>query len=171
MRTIMATRNPDPTAAAGRRFPVAVGAALLAFLFTGCISDEDERLLAFQERAAKYAPLVADDRTRLQQGDVRPGDTREMVWVAHGEPDRRRARVTAGQTNEVWVYTRTDWETRMTPALSPWRPVGLPNGRIVYERDPFWGVDQVPHAVEVLRVEFSSNRVVAVEQPGAPARP
>ena len=143
-------------------------------LVAGCATDEERSRSEFAARMARYPAIPADDHDRLQRGEVRPGDTREVVWVARGEPSRKSNRVVAGQTNEVWSYVQT--LRTMDPAArgyATWQPVVLPGGRMMWTRDPAWFPGERVRDVEILRVEFATNRVVAVEapRPSSPPQP
>ena len=137
----------------------------VAVWLAGCVTDSEEARQAFEQRAAKYPGVMAvADGARLQRGEVRPGDTREMVWIARGDSTRRTNRVSAGQTNEVWVYSRNMHVLQPAMGNTAWQPAMLSGGRVLWTHDPSGYVDVV-REVDVLRVEFANNRVVAVEAP------
>jgi hypothetical protein len=59
--------------------------------------------VAFQHRAARspdYAQLAPETQARLAHGEVRFGDTPEMVRLARGAPDR----VERTERGERWIY-------------------------------------------------------------------
>ena len=141
-------------------------------LIAGCLTDEEISRNEFAARVARYPAIPADDRERLQHGEVRPGDTQEMVWVARGDPGRRSSRIAAGQTNDVWLYFQAI--RAMDPSFSAYsyaQPVFRPGGWMVWSHGPVWFADEMTRDVEILRVEFASNRVVAVEAPHSPNKP
>lgn len=145
----------------------------IAVLAAGCVTEDDSPRQVFERRAAKCPLFPAEARERLQRGEVLPGDTQEMVWVARGDPGRKSSRLAAGQTNELWTYFEpghaTDAASRSYS--SSWHPTILAGGRMVYVRDPVWVAEGPARAVEVLRVEFASNRVVSVEAPNPSNKP
>lgn len=148
-----------------RRWLLLVPGCVAVWLAAGCATDSEVADQAFAQRAARYPAVMAvADGARLQRGEVRPGDTREMVWIARGDSTRRSNRVSAGQTNEVWVYTRNMHLLQPAVGSTAWQPAMLSGGRVLWTRDPTGYVDVV-REVDVLHVEFANNRVVAVEAP------
>jgi hypothetical protein len=78
--------------------------AATAWSLVGCGSVR-QRLdrVAFDHRAAQsatFAALTPQQQDRLARGKVAPGDTRDMVWLALGEPDR----VERIEHGERWMY-------------------------------------------------------------------
>ena len=138
----------------------------LALLMAGCATQEELFRQRSTARPAVLQTLAPQDQARLRRGMVRPGDTKDAVWLARGDPTRVNRRVTAGRTNEVWSYAFLVREPggMMYPYAAP-RPVALPNGGVAWVRDPVWRGDESVREVEYLRVEFESDRAVAVETP------
>ena len=138
----------------------------LALLIAGCATQEELFRQRVAERPAAIQALSLEDQARLRRGAVQPGDTKDAVWLARGDPTRVNRRVTAGRTNEVWSYAFLVREpgAMMYPYATP-RPVVLPNGGVAWVRDPVWLGNESVREVEYLRVEFESDRAVAVETP------
>lgn len=67
-----------------------------------------------QERSYVFNTLDPQTQQRLQAGEIRIGDTFDMVYIALGAPEAKRDRVTAEGTTTVWVYAsyRSDYEGR-----------------------------------------------------------
>lgn len=156
-------------AGSGRRHVTGLGLVLAMALAGGCATDEQLSGPPFDARAAKYPAIPAGDHARLQRGEVQAGDTPEMVWVARGDPGRKSSQPVAGQTNDVWSYFQTfHTTTPAAPGYSNWRPEVMAGGQIVWVRKPVPMAEESARTIEVLRVQFHSNRVVAVEVPDAP---
>lgn len=74
----------------------------MAVIVTGCITRIADGI-AFKRRAAAsptFAQLTPEQQARLEKGVVVRGDTRDMVIVACGKPDR----VERTEEGEKWIY-------------------------------------------------------------------
>lgn len=140
--------------------------APLALLAAGCATPEERFQQRSAARPAAYQALSSQDQARLRGGGVRPGDTKDAVWLARGDPTRIDVRVTPGHTNELWSYTYLIRQPRglVYPYDAP-RAVMLPNGGVAWVHNPLWHGGDSVREVEYLRVEFEWGRAVAVETP------
>ena len=71
-----------------------------ASALTGC-STISSRI---DQRSEVFAALPADDQARLRRGEVAVGDSSDMVYIALGEPTRRRETITPDSARTEWIY-------------------------------------------------------------------
>ncbi len=64
--------------------------------------------------AAGFGKLSAADRTTVLAGKVRPGMTKEAVYIAWGEPDRKQTSADGKEATESWFYRR---QLTLKPAM------------------------------------------------------
>ncbi len=76
----------------------------MVLFLAGCQSTPTQRAQADSALFTSYPPEVQE---RLLAGTVEPGDDKDMVRFALGEPDRTRTRVTGQSHETVWIYTRS----------------------------------------------------------------
>lgn len=74
---------------------------------------------------ALYDSWPVQTQERLKQGDVRIGDTQEMVRIALGDPDETTVRITEKNKYLVWAYKKS------TPAIRLSLGLGSAIGRSV----------------------------------------
>jgi len=141
----------------------------LTACFSGCITDRDllaRRIQSKSELFLSYAPAT---QVRLRNGQVEVGDTRDMVWIALGAPDRTAQRRTASGTNEVWSYTATDVRYVTLPGEARSYRYHPRHGR--YDgHDTVWVETTETVEYERLRIELVGDAVVAVETLSPPVR-
>jgi len=138
----------------------------LLFLASGCATEDELFLRRVSERSAVFNALSSEDQARLRRGIVRPGDTQDAVWIAHGDPTHIYQRVTAGCTNELWSYAfRVREEDNRNRAYWTSHPVVSPNGGVGWVHDPVVWMGETVREVDYLRVELNSNIVTVVETP------
>jgi len=138
-------------------FPAVMVALLLA---VGC----DTPAYRIKTHPEIYETLEPDVQENVRKGLVRPGYSRDAVFLALGQPDRKYIRTTAEGRHEIWSYVGT-YTTRDRQRVEGRFRVRDSTGRYRTVRDTVWvDVDRV-HEYERLRVEFGKDgRVVAVEQ-------
>jgi hypothetical protein len=129
---------------------------------TACMTERDLLTQRIQSRIELFQTYPPATQVRLRNGHVEIGDTRDMVWIALGEPDRKLQRRTASGTNEVWSYTATDTRTVTVPGEAHGYRYGSRHGRY-YGSDTVWVDTTQTLEYERLRVEFDGSAVVAVE--------
>jgi len=139
---------------------VAAAGILGVLLLSGCDTPE-YRIRRHPEIYERLEPAVQQN---VRQGVVLPGYTRDAVFLALGEPDRRYVRTTAGGQHEVWSYVGT-YTTRERQRVEGRFRVRDSAGRYRTVHDTVWvDVDRI-HEYERLRVEFGDDgRVLAVEE-------
>lgn len=86
------------------KFPIVALMTAVVLASLGCESI-DRRI---NTHHAAYASLTPADQDRIVQGDIRKGDSAELVTIAFGKPDSQSAITTSsGKQREVWIYTKT----------------------------------------------------------------
>lgn len=93
---------------------ILVGIAVVA---SGCASSSPADRIA--ANPAVFESLSPVEQERVQAGRVAPGDSREMVLLALGEPDEESVRLTEEGEQVVWYYTES----------SPGWSIGIGSGR------------------------------------------
>ena len=143
-----------------------VGLLLLlsVFIAVGC-STPQSRAKEHADLFASYPPQV---QARLEAGQPAVGDTKEMVYIALGEPDtiltrtERTGTDQAGVVYDIWSYDGV-YYTRD----SFWRQPSIFRKHRRHGYDYFYSGPQyvdVQHEYERLRIEFDDGKVKAIEQ-------
>jgi hypothetical protein len=133
--------------------------ALVALALTGC-STIDSRI---EEHAGTFGALPPAAQTRLRQGQIAIDDTKDMVYIALGEPDAMISRTDkTGTVFDLWSYAGV-YYTRdaVWHNSSPFRRQRLHDDDFFYHGPQY--VD-VQHEYERLRIEFESGKVKAIDQ-------
>lgn len=83
-----------------------LGLAVLgvAMVGVGCASTPDARI---RPHRAIYEAMEPEEQLRIRRGEVRAGDSRQVVEMALGKPDRVSRVSTEEGEQEVWLYGRT----------------------------------------------------------------
>ena len=134
----------------------------LATGVVGCSTFESR----VREKSETFESLNLEDRSRLAKGQVTLADTEDMVYIALGEPDEKRERMSTRGEEQIWIY-RCYWQEYEGTAWTGWRRTIVPsaNGRtfaVYHEPVPF-NVYRT-RSDEVIRVTFAAGEVVAVDQ-------
>jgi len=81
------------------------GAVLtLALLISGCETDGGVTA-RIQEKSTAYAELQQPEKDCIAQGNVMPGFTSDMVYMAVGSPTKvEPERLPDGTDAEIWTY-------------------------------------------------------------------
>ncbi len=120
-----------------------------------------------QARAREHADLFAafspEVQARLEAGQPAVGDTKEMVYIALGEPDTILTRTDeTGVVYDIWsydgIYYTRDTFWRQPSMFRRYRRGGYDH----FHSGPQY-VD-VQHEYERLRIEFDGGKVKAIEQ-------
>lgn len=148
-----ASRKPRPLPGSG---PLALLLLAATVLLTAGCASVDTRIEAHATEFYGYPPAVQE---RLRTGKIELGDTRMMVEIALGRPDRVYSRTTEAGATDVWAYVGND------PRFSVGVGVGFG------EPYPYYGpfstilVDSDRDArYERLRIEFAGDVVKALER-------
>ena len=141
-----------------RRCPCLLLLALCLPL-TGCSTIESR----IAQRREVFDLLPPEAQQRLREGVIAVGDTRDMVYIALGAPDRIHTRTTEeGLVEEVWAYTGTYYRTATYWPHHRHHHGVLERDHGVYFHGPEW-VD-VPYEYDRLRLTFRDGRVAAIDR-------
>ncbi|MDB6093661.1 MAG: hypothetical protein JWM32_1223 [Verrucomicrobia bacterium] len=135
---------------------------LLALLAAGC-STIDSRI---KEKSATFAGLDAPTQEKLRKGRVEVGYTKDMVYIALGQPDERKEHVTGQGQTETWIYTSTYDEYAGTAHVGYRRRFvrdSRSGATYVYLEPVFSDVYQ-ELTEETIRIIFKDGRVEAMEE-------
>ncbi len=144
---------------------IVLSAILSLLLAVGCATTPEQRA---RKMPAVIEALPEEDASRLLQGEIALGDTRDMVYLAWGPPHRRSHTIRQDEELETWLYVRY----RHDVAHAFRHP--SPAYRWYYERHsdrylhrPFLDFPETvtyrtPYVYR--RVEFRENEVVSIER-------
>ncbi|MEX2216170.1 MAG: hypothetical protein WD768_18810 [Phycisphaeraceae bacterium] len=127
-------------------------------LLSGCVTI-DQRI---KEHQALFTSFPADTQDRLRRGEIVVGDTKDMVYIALGRPDRKFQRIDAGGVNQdVWSYTGVYYTSEIY-----WPRHRFHRRRHDHDDLHFHGPEMVDvrHEYEHLRIEFTGGSVAVIEQ-------
>ncbi|MBU0678691.1 MAG: hypothetical protein KJ626_11300 [Verrucomicrobia bacterium] len=103
-----------------------------------------------------------DVQERVRQGKIAVGDTRDMVFIALGEPNRQYVRTTADGDAELWSYVDRDVRPERERVTGSFR-VRDSQGRYRNVNESMWvSVDHYTE-YERLRIELINGKVHAIE--------
>lgn len=140
---------------------------LAAVLLLGACSTVSSRI---NEKAPVFYSLDANTRAKIAHGDVELGYTPDMVYIALGEPDLKRAQVsTTGGNTEQWIYqTYVDNFDSFGPygpgfyGYHRWFAPHRGYYRMYWE--PFyWDYDR-GYPVDDIRITFRDGKVIMIDQ-------
>ncbi len=121
------------------KFGLAAGGLFVA----GCATPETR----ISEHPDLYHSLSSSDQALVTQGQIRPGMSRNAVWLAWGTADQKIPASVRGRPAETWVYLRYetppsyggpyyygpfDWSYIPPKFIYPIRAVTLSNGSVAY---------------------------------------
>lgn len=110
-----------------------------------------------------FASFPPDVQANVKQGKIEVGYTRDMVYIALGEPDRRYTRKTAAGEVEVWAYVDTYTSIERQRVDGPFRYRDA-DGTSRTIRDTLWVDVEQRHEYETTRVELADGKVSAIEE-------
>ena len=93
-----------------------LGLAAGALILTSCSTPQTR----ISDHPDLYQSLSARDQALVSQGQIRPGMSRNAVWLAWGSPDRKIIANMRGHPTETWIYVYY--------ATSPYYPYYGPYG-------------------------------------------
>jgi len=126
-----------------------LGLATGALILASCSTPQTR----ISDHPSLYQSLSPRDQALVRYGRIRPGMSRNAVWLAWGSPDRKILANTQGRTTETWIYIGL-----MT---YPYYPYGYP---YIDLYDPFYYAEvapAIPYPSKV--VTFRNGRVVAFQ--------
>jgi hypothetical protein len=133
----------------------------LVALLAGC-STVDRRI---EEKSGVFNALDADTQDQLRQGMVEVGYTPDMVYIALGRPDEKRAIVTTTAREEVWVYS-TYFSEYVGSTVRYRRYIAMhprTGQRVVYF-EPVRDHLYVDRAEDRIRITFRDGKVSMIEE-------
>jgi hypothetical protein len=104
---------------AGTRL-LAIAAAALAI--TSCETTADR----ISKHPEIYQSLSPSDQALVSRGQIRPGMSKNAVWLAWGAPERKITGNMRGQPTETWIYIT--YRTPAYPYYGPYGPWAYPFG-------------------------------------------
>jgi major membrane immunogen (membrane-anchored lipoprotein) len=133
---------------------------ITATLFLASCAGLDSRI---KKNPEMFARLSAEQQSRVKEGKVQIGDSRDMVYLAFGQANRSYSRTTEHGVAEVWAYTRTDYrvEPKMVRGTYHYRDE---KGRLRTGTDTTWVDVEHREEYDAVRVEFSGDRVSAIDR-------
>lgn len=137
-----------------------LAAALL--VFSGCNT--------FERRAAKkadvFASLSAEAKARLENKDIRLGDTPDMVYIALGNPDERQESVSAEGKKTVWIYNRywQEYQGQAYTGTVPRTYVDPKTGSTVTYLEPVSQPVYAERQQPVMKITFVDGKASVVDQ-------
>ncbi len=139
-----------------RLLPAALACVVL--LAGGC-GTPSARIKRNPDLFATFPPEI---QANIRQGKVDIGYTRDMVYMALGDPDRRYLRKSATGEAEVWAFTDSYTTTERQQVEGPFHVRGT-DGTTRTIRDTMWVDVQQRQVYERLRIEFINGIVDAIE--------
>jgi hypothetical protein len=138
-----------------------LGVGLLAA--TGCQNFEHR----MKQKAALVATLDDATQARLRAGEIRIGDSEDLVYLARGKPDEKKLTTTASGETTTWVYNRYWQEYRGETAggFQPRVRRDPTTGATTTYMEPVYRPVYSDRTQAVLRVTFTDGKVSAIERP------
>ncbi len=140
--------------------PLSLSLLLAAGLVTGC-STVNSRI---REKAPLYYSLDANTQSKIAHGDIDVGFTPDMVYIALGEPTRKRERTTQDGTNDTWIYS-TYYDRYEGTAQVGYHRWVVPYGRgyrVFWE--PAYQDVYSQQREDRIRVTFANGKVSSIDQ-------
>ena len=120
-----------------------------------------------KQNASLVATLDAATQERLRAGDIRIGDSEDLVYLARGTPDEKKLTTTASGETTTWGYNRY-WQEYRGETTSSFQPRVRrdPNtGATTTYMEPVYRPTYTDRIQAVLRVTFVDGKVTAIERP------
>lgn len=133
----------------------------LAFL-AGCTTFKDRA----KEKAAVFSQLDAATQENLRKGVVEIGYTKDMVYIALGNPDSRRERVSADGKEETWIYSAlsTEYQGQSTVGYRRWVTYDPVRKVLWTYYEPVQVSVYEDHLEDRIRITFHGDKVAVIEQ-------
>ncbi len=144
-----------------RRATALLTPCALALLLAGCLSQSQLIERRIGERAAFFAALPEETRSRLRAGELCADDPRDAAWIVYGRPDRVFQKITSAATNEVWSYVSQEISYEERPRIVAF-PVRTAKGNSLFF-DTAWDSRTYYDNHEYLRIEFAGDRVLSIQ--------
>ena len=131
---------------------------------TGCTSNFERRA---QQNPALVATLDLAAQERLKAGEIRIGDSEDLVFLARGRPDEKKQTITAAGQTTTWVYNRY-WQEYRGETAGGYQPRlrrDPVTGATTTYMEPIHRPIYTDRIQAVLRVTFANGLVTAIERP------
>ncbi len=133
-----------------------------AALMLGACSTINSRI---QENAGLFYSLDPNTQSKLAHGDIDLGFSPQMVYIALGQPDLRRSKVTQTGQTETWIY-RSYFEDYAGTGMyyhrwGAWNPYG---GYYRFYWEPSYIDYYRSYPQDDIRVTFQNGRVITIDQ-------
>ena len=141
-------------------YAVAVIPILLAY---GCATPQSR----IKRNPELFEQFPHEVRKKIREGRIDTGFTKDMVWMALGQPDRMYTKRENGQTSEIWTYVQQYSTGRIDPYWPHYQTYGYTyDDRYYYHRVPvYYNQPWIrQREFETLRVEFQEEAVVSIEE-------
>ena len=143
--------------------PFAFSAAcLVALLFSGC-NTINHRI---EEKSAAFSAADAATQEKIRQGVVAVGYTPDLVYIALGNPDRKRHHTSKDGEEETWIYN-TYYQEYAGTANTEYRRyivVDPRTGQAFVYIEPVYTDLYRQRREEDIRVIFQNGKVAVIEQ-------
>ena len=147
------------------RSPLTTLLLLLGLLTaSGCSSTFERRA---QQKPALVAKLDLATQERLRAGEIRLGDSEDLVFLARGTPDEKKQTITAAGQTTTWVYNRY-WQEYRGETAGGYQPRvrrDPTTGSTTTYLEPIHRPIYADRIQTVLRVTFANGQVTAIERP------
>jgi len=142
---------------------------LLASLLRAGCQTVDSRI---KQQPEVFASLDKATQERIKQGVIGLGYTENMVYLALGNPDRKRESVSAHEHTLTWIYNSYSAHYYGSPMMGypygyhPYYYTPYPVGYRPYYHSyyPFYGDAYYTETEERIRVTFHDGKVTAIDQ-------
>jgi hypothetical protein len=134
--------------------------AMLAF--AGCSTFQKRA----GEKSAVFAGLDAATQENLRKGVVELGYTKDMVYIALGQPDERKEKVAKDGKDETWIYQAYSTEYRGTATVGYRRWATYdPVRKVLWTYyEPVTQDIYRDHIEDRIRITFHGDKVSVIEQ-------
>ena len=139
--------------------PVLAAAGML--LSAGCASFDSRT----EEKSYVFESLAPETKQRLKDGEIHIGDSKDMVYIALGDPSDKRSSVTENGEKTTWIYATYDRDYEGETFVG-YRRVVTRDGLIGGYRVEYVPVSESvyhEHVDERFRVTFRDGRVTEIE--------
>lgn len=142
-----------------RRFASRSGWLVPVFLLLiGCSTPESR----IKKNPELFASFPEEVKANVKQGLIMVGYTRDMVFIALGEPDRKFVRTTPEGRTEIWSYLDS-YETTSRQRVEGTFRVRDNRGFLQTVNDDVWVDVPQQHEFERIRVEMQDGRVTVLQ--------
>ena len=134
---------------------------LSAFVFASLVCGCGTTASRIKKNSKAFDSFPEEVQEKVRKGKVEIGYTKDMAYIALGDPDNRYIRTTSDGDREVWAYISVYATKQRQLVKGPFRTRTTDGEyRTVYGESIWVDVDQI-REYENLRLEFDDGGVVA----------